>query len=63
VTREFVHAVTGRSIIVAEGSRTERLVVGDANWTEADAKKTTAKKTTAKKTTAKKAPADEPESD
>lgn len=55
--REFVHAVTGRSIRVAEGSRTERLVVGDDNWSEVDAKKAPAKKAAAKK------PAAEPESD
>ena len=68
MTREFVHAVTGRSIVVAEGSRTERLVVNDEHWTETDGtakakpstqtgSKAPAKKTAAKKTAAKKAPA------
>jgi len=46
VSREFSHAVTGRSITVAEGSRTERLVEADSNWSETkvEAKKAPAKR-------------------
>lgn len=32
--RIFAHATTGRSIRVREGSRAERLVTGDKNWSE-----------------------------
>jgi hypothetical protein len=51
--RTYRHAVTGREVTVAEGSRMAALVEGDANYSEvksSDApKKRAAKKSTAKK--------------
>ncbi len=37
--RIFKHAVTGRSMQVREGSRAERLVEADDNWTEGKPRK------------------------
>lgn len=37
--RIFAHATTGRSIRVREGSRAERLVVADENWSEVQPEK------------------------
>lgn len=47
--RTFVHALTGRSIVVREGTRTERLVEADKNWSEVKAEKAPAKKAASSK--------------
>lgn len=49
--RTFRHALTGRSLRVLPGSRNERLVEADENWSEvkAPAKKTAAKKASSSK--------------